>query len=139
MVLEKLERLWPGLASLKLAVISLATLAGVLCYATFFNSWHGLTAAQEVRQLRHRREPQDPERGGDLVRRVRCPGGPRAQHRLGVRDGDEEDEELQVEARKLSQAGALVEHAQRKQIFAHENFCQTTAAHPKSESADTGC
>ncbi|WP_435016897.1 cytochrome c biogenesis protein ResB [Tundrisphaera sp. TA3] len=36
------------LASLKLAVISLATLAGVLCYATFFNSWHGLTAAQEV-------------------------------------------------------------------------------------------
>ena len=36
------------LASLKLAVISLASLSGVLCYATFFNSWHGLTAAQEV-------------------------------------------------------------------------------------------
>ena len=36
------------LASLKLAVLSLATLAAILCYATFFNSWYGLTAAQEV-------------------------------------------------------------------------------------------
>jgi hypothetical protein len=35
------------LASLKLAVISIATLATVLAYATFFESWYGTAAAQE--------------------------------------------------------------------------------------------
>jgi hypothetical protein len=35
------------LASLKLAVLSLGTLAAVLSYATFFESWHGHEAAQE--------------------------------------------------------------------------------------------
>ena len=35
------------LASLKLAVFSLTTLASVLAYATFFESRHGTHAAQE--------------------------------------------------------------------------------------------
>lgn len=35
------------LASLKLAVFSLATLAAVLAYATFFESWYGTAAVQE--------------------------------------------------------------------------------------------
>src|SRR4029077_15569980 len=35
------------LASLKLAVISLASLAATLAYATFFESWYGTGAAQE--------------------------------------------------------------------------------------------
>jgi hypothetical protein len=35
------------LASLKLAVISLSTLAAVLAYATLFESWYGTAAAQE--------------------------------------------------------------------------------------------
>jgi hypothetical protein len=35
------------LASLKLAVISLGTLAGVLAYATFFEKWYGTAAVQE--------------------------------------------------------------------------------------------
>jgi hypothetical protein len=35
------------LASLKLAVISLATLAATLAYATFFESWYGAGAAQQ--------------------------------------------------------------------------------------------
>src|SRR4051794_17664739 len=35
------------LASLKLAVISLGTLAAVLAYATFFESWYGASAVQE--------------------------------------------------------------------------------------------
>jgi hypothetical protein len=35
------------LASLKLAVITLGTLAGVLAYATFFESWYGAGAVQE--------------------------------------------------------------------------------------------
>src|SRR5438132_4746109 len=35
------------LASLKLAVFSLATLAAVLAYATFFESWYGASAVQE--------------------------------------------------------------------------------------------
>src|SRR4051812_41803807 len=34
-------------ASLKLAVISLGTLAGVLAYATFFEKWYGTAAVQE--------------------------------------------------------------------------------------------
>ena len=35
------------LASLKLAVISLGTLAGVLAYATFFEKWYGTAAVQD--------------------------------------------------------------------------------------------
>ena len=35
------------LASLKLAVFSIATLAATLAYATFFESWYGAGAAQE--------------------------------------------------------------------------------------------
>ncbi len=35
------------LASLKLAVISLGTLAGVLAYSTFFEKWYGTAAVQE--------------------------------------------------------------------------------------------
>jgi hypothetical protein len=35
------------LASLKLAVISLLSLAGVLAYGTFFESWYGTKAVQE--------------------------------------------------------------------------------------------
>ena len=34
------------LASLKLAVISISTLALVLCYATFYESWYGIAAVQ---------------------------------------------------------------------------------------------
>ena len=41
------DAIYRFLASLKLAVISLSTLAGVLAYATFFESWHGGSAARE--------------------------------------------------------------------------------------------
>lgn len=41
------DAIYRFLASLKLAVISLTTLAGVLAYATFFESWYGASAAQE--------------------------------------------------------------------------------------------
>jgi len=41
------DAIYRFLASLKLAVISLGTLAAVLAYATFFESWYGAAAAQE--------------------------------------------------------------------------------------------
>src|SRR5690349_9031174 len=41
------DGLYRFLASLKLAVISLGTLAAVLAYATFFESWYGTAAVQE--------------------------------------------------------------------------------------------
>jgi hypothetical protein len=42
------DRLYHFLASLKLAVITLGTLAATLAYATFFESWYGTAASQEV-------------------------------------------------------------------------------------------
>ena len=41
------DAIYRFLASLKLAVISLGTLAATLAYATFFESWYGTGAAQE--------------------------------------------------------------------------------------------
>jgi ResB-like family len=41
------DTIYRFLASLKLAVISLGTLAAVLAYATFFESWYGTAAVQE--------------------------------------------------------------------------------------------
>jgi hypothetical protein len=46
-VLWVCDGLYRFLASLKLAVISLGTLAAVLAYATFFESWYGTAAVQE--------------------------------------------------------------------------------------------
>ena len=46
-ILAVFDAIYRFLASLKLAVISLVSLAGVLSYATFFESWYGATAAQE--------------------------------------------------------------------------------------------
>lgn len=46
-ILKVFDAVYRFLASLKLAVISLSTLAAVLAYATFFESWHGASAAQE--------------------------------------------------------------------------------------------
>jgi hypothetical protein len=46
-LLGLLDALYRFLASLKLAVISLGTLATVLAYATFFESWYGAAAVQE--------------------------------------------------------------------------------------------
>ena len=45
---------------------------------------HELPAAQELRKLRQRWQVEDPERGGDLVRRVDRPLRPAPQHRVGV-------------------------------------------------------
>jgi hypothetical protein len=45
--LRAVDAVYRFLASLKLAVISLSTLAAVLAYATFFNSWYGTTAVNE--------------------------------------------------------------------------------------------
>ena len=42
-----IDAVYRFLASLKLAVISLTTLAAVLAYATFFESWYGAAAVQE--------------------------------------------------------------------------------------------
>jgi hypothetical protein len=42
-----IDRVYHFLASLKLAVISLGTLAATLAYATFLNSWYGTAAAQQ--------------------------------------------------------------------------------------------
>jgi hypothetical protein len=42
-----IDAIYRFLASLKLAVISLSTLASVLAYATFFNSWYGTKAVNE--------------------------------------------------------------------------------------------
>src|SRR4051812_34215156 len=41
------DAIYRFLASLKLAVFSLSTLAAVLAYATFFESWYGMAAVQE--------------------------------------------------------------------------------------------
>src|SRR4051812_9895565 len=41
------DAIYRFLASLKLAVFSLSTLAAVLAYATFFESWYGAAAVQE--------------------------------------------------------------------------------------------
>jgi len=46
-LLRLLEATYRFLASLKLAVFSLGTLAAVLAYATFFESWYGASAVQE--------------------------------------------------------------------------------------------
>jgi len=46
-IVQACEAIYRFLASLKLAVISLATLAATLAYATFFESWYGGSAAQE--------------------------------------------------------------------------------------------
>src|SRR4051794_38280452 len=46
-LLRSLDAIYRFLSSLKLAVISLATLAAVLAYATFFESWYGMAAVQE--------------------------------------------------------------------------------------------
>lgn len=46
-VLRLFDAVYRFLASLKLAVISLGTLAAVLAYATFFESWYGTSAVQE--------------------------------------------------------------------------------------------
>src|SRR5438309_11962783 len=42
-----LGALYRFLASVKLAVVSLLSLAAVLAYGTFFEAWHGTVAAQE--------------------------------------------------------------------------------------------
>lgn len=42
-----LDAIFRFLSSLKLAVISLSTLAGVLAYATFYEKWHGTAAVQD--------------------------------------------------------------------------------------------
>src|SRR4051794_1969027 len=46
-VLAAIDAIYRFLASLKLAVFSLASLASVLAYATFFESWYGTSAVQE--------------------------------------------------------------------------------------------
>src|SRR5437868_4860974 len=46
-VLRVCDAIYRFLASLKLAVFSLGTLAAVLAYATFFESWYGAAAVQE--------------------------------------------------------------------------------------------
>lgn len=46
-ILRGFDMVYRFLASLKLAVISLSTLAGVLAYATFFEKWYGTSAVQE--------------------------------------------------------------------------------------------
>src|SRR5258707_238672 len=46
-ILQLCESIYRFLASLKLAVVSLGTLATVLAYATFFESWYGAAAVQE--------------------------------------------------------------------------------------------
>jgi hypothetical protein len=46
-ILRVCDAVYRFLASLKLAVISLGTLAAVLAYATFFESWYGTSAVQE--------------------------------------------------------------------------------------------
>ncbi len=46
-ILRVFDAIYRFLASLKLAVFSLGTLAAVLSYATFFESWHGTSAVQE--------------------------------------------------------------------------------------------
>lgn len=46
-LLRAIDAIYRFLASLKLAVLSLGTLAAVLAYATFFESWYGTSAAQE--------------------------------------------------------------------------------------------
>lgn len=46
-VLRGFDAVYRFLASLKLAVFSLSTLAGVLAYATFFEKWYGTSAVQE--------------------------------------------------------------------------------------------
>src|SRR3954468_18134114 len=46
-VLRVFDAIYRFLASLKLAVFSLSTLAAVLSYATFFESWYGMAAVQE--------------------------------------------------------------------------------------------
>ena len=46
-VFGAIDAVYRFLASLKLAVISLTTLAAVLAYATFFESWYGAAAVQE--------------------------------------------------------------------------------------------
>lgn len=46
-LLRAVDAIYRFLASLKLAVISLGTLAAVLAYATFFESWYGPSAVQE--------------------------------------------------------------------------------------------
>lgn len=45
--LKAFDAIFRFLASLKLAVFSIACLAGVLAYATFFESWYGTGAVQE--------------------------------------------------------------------------------------------
>jgi hypothetical protein len=47
LVVRVADAIYRFLASLKLAVISLGTLAAVLAYATFFESWYGASAVQE--------------------------------------------------------------------------------------------
>src|SRR5690348_10464009 len=46
-VVRVFDAVYRFLASLKLAVISLGTLAGVLAYATFFEKWYGTAAVQD--------------------------------------------------------------------------------------------
>ncbi|HMB03658.1 MAG TPA: ResB protein required for cytochrome c biosynthesis, partial [Isosphaeraceae bacterium] len=46
-IFSMFDTVYQFLASLKLAVISLGTLAAVLAYATFFESWYGTAAVQE--------------------------------------------------------------------------------------------
>ncbi|GAC1466125.1 MAG: hypothetical protein NVSMB9_06380 [Isosphaeraceae bacterium] len=46
-LVSALDSVYRFLASLKLAVISLSTLAAVLAYATFFEKWYGAAAVQE--------------------------------------------------------------------------------------------
>jgi hypothetical protein len=46
-VIRAFDAVYRFLASLKLAVISLGTLAAVLAYATFFEKWYGSAAVQE--------------------------------------------------------------------------------------------
>lgn len=46
-VLRAFDAIYRFLASLKLAVLSLASLAAVLSYATFFEKWYGTAAVQE--------------------------------------------------------------------------------------------
>src|SRR6185312_1875806 len=47
LILRMFDAVYRFLASLKLAVISLSTLAAVLAYATFFEKWYGTAAVQE--------------------------------------------------------------------------------------------
>jgi hypothetical protein len=47
LLLRGTDAVYRFLASLKLAVISISTLAAVLAYATFFEKWHGTAAVQE--------------------------------------------------------------------------------------------